>query len=223
MNRIDQRSNTQRAVDELRDMIFRGDLGPGSSHLEGDLAETLGMSRTPVREAALTLEAQGLVELRPRRGIRVVPVSPQDMSDIYDVLTELESLAAEKAAEQGYTREDLRPMTQAINDMDAALAKQDLTAWSEADDAFHRELVRLSKNERVANIAMMLEDQVRRAKSMTLHMRPSPSRSNDDHRDVLGAIAAGNPVLARRIHSVHRAEAKRIMLDLLEKFRLRHL
>lgn len=223
MTKTDQRSNTQRAVDELRDMIFRGDLGPGSSHLEGDLAETLGMSRTPVREAALTLEAQGLVELRPRRGIRVVPVSPQDMSDIYDVLTELEGLAAEKAAEQSYTREELRDMTNAIYDMEAALAKKDLRAWSDADDRFHRELVNLSKNKRIANIAMMLEDQVRRAKSITLHMRPLPSRSNDDHRDVLGAIASGDPVLARRIHTVHRAEAKRIILDLLEKYRLRQL
>lgn len=223
MTSNDPRSNTQRAVDELRDMIFRGELGPGSDHLEGELAETLGMSRTPVREAALTLEAQGLVQLRPRKGLRVLAVSPQDMGDIYDVLTELESLAALKAAEQGYSREELNDLRQAIDDMDAALGKGDMDAWSKADDRFHRELVRLGGNKRVENIVMMMEDQVRRAKKITLHMRPRPDRSNSDHRDVLGAIAAGNPVLAHKIHRVHRAEAREVLLGLLEKHRLRHL
>lgn len=223
MTSTDTRSSTRRAVDELREMIFRGELGPGSSYLETELAETLGMSRTPVREAALTLEAQGLVEVRPRRGVRVLPVSPQDMSDIYDVLTELESLAAEKAAQQGYARHDLRVLANAIDDMDRALSEKDLKAWSAADDRFHRELVRLGRNKRIESIAAMMEDQVRRAKSITLHMRPFPARSNQDHRDVLGAIAAGNPVQARKIHRLHRAATREVLLGLLEKFRLRQL
>ena len=56
------------------------------------------MSRTPVREATLMLEAQGLLEVRPRKGVRIPPISPEDMAEIYEVITELESLAAEKAA-----------------------------------------------------------------------------------------------------------------------------
>ncbi|MEL7133859.1 MAG: winged helix-turn-helix domain-containing protein, partial [Pseudomonadota bacterium] len=64
-------TNVERAVSALRRMIFSGELPPGSDHLETELADTLGMSRTPVREAALILQAQGLVELRPRRGIRI--------------------------------------------------------------------------------------------------------------------------------------------------------
>lgn len=219
----DSRSNTQRAVDEMRAMIFRGDLGPGSDHLEGELAERLGMSRTPVREAALTLEAQGLVSVRPRKGVRVLAVSPQDMRDVYDVLTELESLAAENAARAGYDRSQLRPLAEAINMMDEALMQDDRQAWADGDEAFHRELVRLGQNKRVENIAAMMEDQVRRAKQITLHMRPLPSQSNQDHRDVLGAIAAGDPVSARRIHRRHREQAREMLLELLEKHHLRHL
>lgn len=219
----DSRSNTQVAVDEMRRMIFRGDLGPGSDHLEGELAEKLGMSRTPIREAALTLEAQGLVSVRPRKGVRVLAVSPQDMRDVYDVLTELESLAAENAARQGYSRQDLRLLAEAINDMDDALIHDDRPAWAEADDTFHRELMRLGQNKRAENIAAMMEDQVRRAKQITLHMRPLPSRSNQDHRDVLGAIAAQDPASARRIHRKHREEAREMLLGLLAKHQLRHL
>ena len=223
MDGSEGKSNTQRAVDELRDMIFRGELAPGSDHLEGELAEKLGMSRTPIREAALMLEAQGLVALRPRKGLRVMSVSPQDMADIYDVLTELESLAAARAADEGYLPADLAKLRSAIDDMDFALKKEDREAWSAADDRFHRELVRLGGNKRVQVIVAMMEDQVRRAKIITLHMRPLPVRSNDDHRALLEAIASGDAVRARHIHKVHRTEARKVLLALLETHSLKHL
>ena len=217
------KSNTQRAVEALRSMIFHGELGPGSDHLEGEIAERLGMSRTPVREAALTLEAQGLVELRPRKGMRVLAVSPQDMADIYDVLTELESLAAAKAAEAGFSQNDLASLSTAIDDMDSALESGDRDAWSSADDRFHKELVRLGGNRRIQNIVAMMEDQVRRAKKITLHIRPLPLRSNDDHRALLEAIAAGDGDKARQVHRTHREEARAVLLEILETHSLRHL
>ena len=217
------KSNTQRAVEALRNMIFQGELGPGSDHLEGEIAQRLGMSRTPVREAALTLEAQGLVELRPRKGMRVMAVSPQDMADIYDVLTELESLAAAKAAEAGFEDSELQTLRAAIDDMDTALASDDRDAWSRADDRFHKELVRLGGNRRIQNIVAMMEDQVRRAKKITLHIRPLPLRSNDDHRSLLEAIAAGDVAKARQIHRTHREDARAVLLEILETHRLRHL
>jgi DNA-binding GntR family transcriptional regulator len=73
-------STSQRALRELRDKIFSGELAAGSDHLESELADLLEMSRTPVREAVLTLESQGLLELRPRKGVRILPLSPEDMS-----------------------------------------------------------------------------------------------------------------------------------------------
>lgn len=103
-------SNTQRAVRDLRRMILTGELAAGTDHLETELAEQLGMSRTPVREAALMLESKGLLEMRPRKGVRILPVSPDDMREIYDILTELESLAAERAAEAGFSEQDLQPL-----------------------------------------------------------------------------------------------------------------
>jgi len=86
-------SNTAQAASRLRALVFSGDLAAGSDHLESELADRLGLSRTPVREALLVLESQGLVDIRPRKGVRIRHVSPKDMAEIYDVLTELESLA----------------------------------------------------------------------------------------------------------------------------------
>ncbi|MEP3698282.1 MAG: GntR family transcriptional regulator, partial [Marinomonas sp.] len=158
-------SNSQRALKELRNLIFSGELPAGSDHLESELAERLGMSRTPVREAALTLESQGLLQLRPRKGVRILPVSADDMREIYDVLTALESLAAERAAQSGYSEDDLAPLAKTIADMSDAINSEDLKVWAEADEAFHRELVRLGKNTRVIAIFEMLSDQVRRARA----------------------------------------------------------
>ena len=149
-------SNAQRAVQQLREMVFSGELPAGSDHLETELAERLGMSRTPVREAALLLESQGLVEMRPRKGVRILPVSATDMREIYDVLTELESLAAERAAEAGYSEPQLTELAAAIDDMDGAIADEDLEAWAEADERFHVELVRLGGNSRVQMIVAMM-------------------------------------------------------------------
>ena len=214
-------SNSQRAFLALREMIFLGDLAPGSDHLESELAERLGVSRTPVREAALMLESQGLLELRPRKGVRILPISPEDMAEIYDVLTELESLAARNAAGKGYGAQDLTALAKAIEDMEVAVAEGSLESWAEADDQFHQELVRLGGNSRVMSIFAMMNDQVRRARSVTLFMRELPVKSNEDHRNVYEAIKAGDPATAGEVHRAHRQNAKRMMLDLLTKHRLR--
>ncbi|QBF29949.1 GntR family transcriptional regulator [Thalassococcus sp. S3] len=222
-HKLKPKSNTQRAVEELRQLIFSGELPAGSDHLESELAERLGMSRTPVREAALTLEGQGLLELRPRKGVRILPVSADDMRDVYDVLTELESLAAENAARHGYAEADLVELSRAMTDMDRALETRDLEAWAEADDRFHAELVILGGNSRVIGIAAMMSDQVRRARATTLYMRPLPTQSNDDHRGVLSAIRAGRPEDARTLHRAHRQQAKAMIIGLLEKHKLHRL
>lgn len=216
-------SSAQRAIVELRDRIFSGDLAAGSDHLESELADLLEMSRTPVREAVLTLESQGLLELRPRKGVRILPMSPDDMAEIYDVLTELESHAAQRAAEKGYALSDLAQLAQAIDDMDVAIAANDLDAWADADDRFHEELVRLGGNSRIRMIVNMMSDQVRRAKNTTLYIRPLPTKSNEDHRRVYQAIRDGDPEAARSWHTQHRQHAKSMLVDLLSKHRLRFL
>ncbi len=212
--------HTQRALEELRALIFSGALPPGSDHLETELATRLNMSRTPVREAALILSSQGLLELRPRKGVRILPISATDMREIYDVLTELESLAAERAATSGHPHSALAALTTATEDMETALAAEDRLAWAKADDDFHRELVHLGDNARVAHIVAMMSDQVRRARAVTLFIRPTPSQSNADHRGVLNAIRDGDAQAARRIHRAHRQQARDMIVGLLEQHHL---
>ena len=216
-------SSSQRALQELRAKIFSGELAAGSDHLESELADLLEMSRTPVREAVLTLESQGLLEMRPRKGVRILPLSPEDMAEVYDVLTELESHAAECAALANYDDDDLSELSRAIDDMDTAIAEGNLDAWADADDRFHGELVRLGGNRRIQAIVGMMSDQVRRARMTTLFMRPLPTKSNEDHRMVYRAIRKGDAATARDTHRQHRQHAKAILVALLGKHRLRYL
>lgn len=213
-------SNSQRAAGALRDLIFSGELSAGSDHLESELAVRLGMSRTPVREAVLVLESQGLLEVRPRKGVRILPISPDDMREVYEVLTVLESLAATNAATANYSDDQLAALNNAIEQMDAAIQQDDRLAWAKADDQFHRELVRLGGNKRVIEIAERMSDQVRRARAVTLFMRPKPTKSNEDHRAVFNAIRNGNPEEAGDRHRQHREHAKDELVGLLTKFRL---
>ncbi|MEM9970885.1 MAG: GntR family transcriptional regulator [Pseudomonadota bacterium] len=216
-------SNTQRALREMRRMILSGELAAGTDHLESELAERLGMSRTPIREAALMLESKGLLELRPRKGVRILHVAPEDMREIYDILTELESLAAQRAAEASYTDADLSLLAQSIEQMEQAVATEDREAWAEGDDLFHQELVRLGGNERLEDIVGMVNDQVRRARATTLFIRPLPKQSNEDHRAVFNAIRGGDAATARERHRNHRLQAKKVLLEILEKHRLSSL
>lgn len=214
---------TTRAMEQIRQLIFDGELAAGSDHLESELADRLGMSRTPVREATLMLAQQGLLEVRPRKGVRIATLSLKDMEEIYAILTELESLAAEEAAAKGYSEEDLATLQQAIEAMEGALAREDREAWAVGDNAFHEELVRLGGNSRVETIVSMMANQVRRARAMTLYIRPLPVKSNEDHRAVYDAIRQGDAPAARERHRSHRRHAREVLIELLKKHKLYQL
>ncbi|PRY20928.1 DNA-binding GntR family transcriptional regulator [Aliiruegeria haliotis] len=217
------KSNTAKAQDTLREMIFAGDLMPGSTYLEAELAEILGMSRTPVREAALRLESQGLLEVRPRHGVRITPISPEDMEEIYEILTEIEGMCAEKAADAGHSAEEVRALEEAMAQMDAALEAEDREAWAAADEAFHRALILLGHNKRAEMIFDMYSDQVRRARAVTLWLRPAPSDSNAAHRAVCDAILRCDAEAAGQLHRDHRRQARVLITDLLRRHGLRHI
>ena len=141
------------------------------------MAEELGISRTPVREALIRLANEGLVELIPRHGMRVLPVSPGDMREIYEVLTALESAAAEILARRKPSDSELRPLVEATSDMTRALRSNDLDAWAAADASFHHGLVQLAGNRTLIDAVARLGDRVHRARMFTLRLRPKPVSS----------------------------------------------
>ncbi len=204
------------AKDQIKQLIFSGELLADSNYLETELADRLGMSRTPVRQATLMLEAQGLLEVQPRKGVRINSISIKDMEDIYEILTELECLAARRAAQADLKKTDLKLLLDAINAMETALASEDREAWAMADEAFHTELVRLGGNRRIESMVSNVNDQVRRARAFTLNMRPLPTKSNKDHKKLYTSILKGNAEAAHDTHRKHRKNASELLISLLK-------
>ncbi len=212
-----------RAHGEIKRRILGNDFQPNQQVLEQDLAAELGMSRTPLREALIRLAQEGLVEILPRRGMRVLPISAGDMAEIYELLTALEARAAERLAKRKPTPKSLAPLTRALERMEAALEAGNLKAWARADDSFHRHLVALAGNRRLAEMARTVFDQAHRARMATLHLRPWPRQSNKDHRALIRAILKGDARRAREIHARHRHRAMTMLLALLERHEPRGL
>lgn len=223
MKSSDSKSLVELAYERVKQRILDNQYYPGYQALENEVAEDLGMSRTPVREALIRLKHEGLVELIPRRGLRVVPVLADDMKEIYDVLTSLESMAAELLAKRKPDAATLEPMKEATRDMEVALKNDDLDAWATADEKFHRALIDLCGNRRLANMANTVRDQGHRARMVTLRLREKPSASVDEHEQVLRAIENGDWETARDVHYQHRRRASEELTEILEKYRLPQL
>jgi DNA-binding GntR family transcriptional regulator len=215
-------SLTEEAYARLKAEILDNRMAPGFQALEPELAERLGMSRTPVREALIRLQEDGLVEIIRRRGMRVLALSPDDMREIYEALICIESEAAALLAART-PPPDLTVLENVMADMETALVAEDLDAWAVADDEYHRIVVGLCGNRRLAAVAVTLQNQAHRARMFTLRLREKPIRSTSDHRDQLNAIRAGDADGVRRLFRSHRQRAATELLAIIERFNLHRL
>jgi DNA-binding GntR family transcriptional regulator len=208
-------SQTQHAYDEMRRRILDTRMPAGTQYLEQELATLLGMSRTPVREALIRLAEDRLVEVRPRHGARVLPVSVDDMREIYEMLMPLEALAARKAAERNLAAADIAEIVDVHGKMVEALERSDLDTWAREDDRFHRTVVALSGNKRLIGAVGSFLDQAHRVRMLTLRKRPVPVASNRDHADLIAAIRARDGARAAAVHQEHRRKGGELLLKLL--------
>jgi DNA-binding GntR family transcriptional regulator len=213
-------SLVDQAYEQIRRRILDNVWPPGHRALEHEVALALGMSRTPVREALVRLTNEGLVEVVPRHGMRVLPVSPTDMREIYEILTALECMAAEIVARRQPTDGELQPLIRATADMDAALARDDLDAWAAADERFHAALVELAGNRQLAATVWNYWDRAHRARMFSLRLRPKPVHSTQEHSELLTRLRNGDAEGASAVNRAHRERASRELLVIFERFKL---
>jgi len=211
------------AYERLKSEILKGDLPPGFQAPEPDIANRLGMSRTPVREALIRLEADGLVGLVPRRGAKVLPISRADICEIYQILSALEALAARSAASRSRGAETFEGVEELLDRSDKALEAGDIETWAMLDDRFHRWVAEVSGNVRLeAEISGFL-DQVYRANNVLLRLNKAPASNAADHRRLVEAVRAGQEDAAAEIARIHRLTGLARMKDLLESCGLAHV
>jgi DNA-binding GntR family transcriptional regulator len=173
----------------LRDAILDGTLEPGEQLKDAEIAEWLGLSRTPIREALARLEEYGLVETAPNRYTRVTPLSAGDARDAFLVVAALHSLAALLGVPR-VAESELATMRKANEDFSAALRANDVDRALAADDRFHGVLVQASANREIARSLERLKPKVMRLERARFGSL-SGRRSIEQHDQVIVLCASG--------------------------------
>ena len=188
----------------LRKAILKGELQPGERLMEIALANRLGVSRTPVREAIRMLEHEGLVVMKPRRGAQVAKITEQELNDVLEVRKSLEMLAANKACER-MTEEDMKAMRDAGAEFRklALNPNCDLTALTEADVAFHDTIYRGTQNRRLNQILANLREQMYRFRFEYLKDASIRESLVSEHEEIMRAVAGRDGELAAGLIGEH--------------------
>ncbi|MGB9885762.1 MAG: GntR family transcriptional regulator [Moorellales bacterium] len=186
----------------LRDAIVNGTLAPGERLMEVQLAEELGVSRTPVREAIRRLELEGYVVTVPRKGAYVAGISAKDVAEVFEIRAALEGLAAELAAER-ITEEELEELERRLHRVAVCVEEGDLEALVEADTQFHEVLYRASRNRRLSQIIGHLREQIQRFRASSLATPGRRYETLEEHKKIVEALAKRNAALARRLAEQH--------------------
>ncbi len=201
---------------EIEQLILGGELPPGSKLNEASLADLLGVSRGPVREAFRALEASGLVRLEKNRGVyvRQIPVSEAD--EIYEVRALLDAFVGRRVAATA-TAAVVRELRSMIAHMDRASARNDVDSFLAANLAFHDRLVELAGNAKLLATYRRLVNELRLFRRTTLAQEGALPTSTREHRQIVERIAAGDVEGAgRALHEhviasrerMHRASAR---------------
>lgn len=212
-----QTSAPERAYREMRRHILDNELVPGTYYTDAQLADKFGLKAASLREALGRLAQEGLVDLHQRQGTRVLPLSLDDMHEIFEIMIALEPMAARRVALQNITKTDLDRLTAAVRQMDTALLKRDLIAWAKADELFHTRLIELCGSKRLRALLTACLDQRHRARMQTLGARPVPVDSNRDHAAVVDAVRRHDADAAYALHHDHLARSSAMLISLLRR------
>lgn len=186
----------------LRQAILREDLAPGERLMEIPLANKLGVSRTPLREAIRMLEQEGLVVMIPRRGAQVAGISEKSLRDVLEVRKSLEKLAVELACER-MTEEDMKEMNRAEEAFSAAVHEGDALRIAETDEQFHDVIYNSTGNTKLVQLLNNLREQMYRYRLE--HIKDEKSRLSllEEHQRMMAALRSRDVELAKKAAGEH--------------------
>lgn len=186
----------------LRKAILKGELKPGERLMEIALAQRLGVSRTPVREAMRKLELEGLVVMIPRRGAQVANITEKDLNDVLEVRIALENLSIQKAC-SCMTEEELEKLKEAALKFESMTENGNLVRLAEADVEFHEVIYQSSDNRRLNQVLNNLREQIYRYRVEYLKDEATRKTLVKEHEEIYEAIRARDVKKAQEIAYRH--------------------
>ena len=199
----------------LRQAILRGELKPGERLMEIQLANKLGVSRTPIREAIRKLELEGLVLMIPRRGAEVAEITEKSLRDVLEVRAALEELAVELACDR-IDAEGIAALKEAAQGFEDALQSGDVTEYAEADVQFHDIIYNATENQRLIQLLFNLREQMYRYRVEYLKDEQNYPVLLKEHGEILAGFRERNKDMvtdSMRKHVVNQAAAVKTMIQ----------
>ncbi|RLJ68344.1 GntR family transcriptional regulator [Sulfurisoma sediminicola] len=199
---LNRSSLSQQAVEELRRRIAGNDLAPGQRLDEAALAGDLGISRTPLREALKVLSAEGLVEIRPRRGCYVAEIVPADLEEIFPIMALLEGEVAREAALR-VSAADLKRLDQLHASLERHAADGDVDRYYEVNYVFHDALQGIAGNRWLQHVIGDLRKLLKLSRHRSLRLEGRLEESLGEHRALMQALHQRDGDGAERIMKGH--------------------
>lgn len=179
----------------LRQAILKGEIAPGEHLMETQLANKLGVSRTPIREAIRKLELEGLVTMIPRKGAEVAQITEKNLRDVLEVRKALEELAVKIACEK-MSKEQIKELGRAEEEFRQSLTNDDVTAIAEADVKFHDVIFLATDNQRLIQILNNLREQMYRFRVEYLKKEKYHERLVNEHKEIMSDLRQRNKAKA---------------------------
>lgn len=201
-NRRPERPRYGDVVSGIRDLIIEGELTPGSRVPERILCERFGVSRTPLREALKVLASEGLIDLLPNRGARIVDLTEDDIEEMFQVMGALECLAGELAA-RTITEEDLAEIRALHYQMALHFTRGERMPYFRLNQQIHEKIFAASGNETLVKVYRGLSGRLRRARYIA---NISPTRwaeAVEEHERILAALEGRDGAMLGRILKDH--------------------
>jgi DNA-binding GntR family transcriptional regulator len=209
---VDARTLRQSVTEAIRQGILQGDLLPGSQVNQAQIAEQLGVSRGPVREALGQLEEEGLIKNVPYKGTFVTEITEDYITELYSIRQVIETFAARLAAKHA-TQEDLAELRSVLNEMHATAEQADMSRMGTLDIQFHYLICRSAHHILLLQMWKSIAIGVRRCLALRHRIYRSPAEVIGTHPDILAAIEAGEVERASDILGTHIAEAGQHLLQ----------
>lgn len=195
----------------LRQAILTGELKPGERLMEIHLANRLGVSRTPIREAIRKLELEGLVTMIPRRGAEVSQITEKSMSDVLEVRRALDALCVELACDR-ITEEELEQLKQACERFEQAVKTKDTKKIAQADVALHDIIVQATGNRRLVQLVNNLSEQMYRYRFEYIKDFSQHERLVEEHRIIYESIVKKDRETASKEAKLHIDNQKKAII-----------
>ncbi len=200
----------------LREAIITGELKPGERLMEIKLANELGVSRTPVREAIRKLELEGLVIMTARKGAEVAPINEKDLMEVLEIRKTLEGLACELASDNA-TKANIKQFRE-INELIAqAIAQENIEEITKKDVEFHEAIYSITNNRRLVQMLHQLKEHIFRYRLEYIKDMKNKEAIVEEHALIIGAIEKNDAKTAKKEIEKHIEMQERYILNTLIK------